>query len=346
MDSQDGAAASLRYHGGNLTAARRLFPDAPLPWIDLSTGINPVPYPVGRISQIAWTRLPDVAALEHTARVAYHAGPRTDAVAAPGTQALIQWLPRIFSAKNVGILDFTYGEHAVCWRAAGAEVVTVATLTDLAAFEVGVVVNPNNPDGRVCSPGAMADVAAVLARRGGRLIVDEAFMDLQGHDHSLIPDLPPATVVLRSFGKTYGMAGLRLGFALGSPEDCARLRTALGPWAISGPAIEIGQRALTDHAWLAPAKARLRDDAERLDRTLESAKLAVVGGTALFRLVRHRHAADWFKTLCAAGILTRPFQEQPEWLRFGIPPAPEAWTRLEAALAKAVDNVGSCAFGG
>jgi cobalamin biosynthetic protein CobC len=191
----------------------------------------------------------------------------------------------------------------------------------------------------------LADVATALARRGGRLIVDEAFMDLHGLQDSLVPHLPTGALVLRSFGKTYGLAGLRLGFALGSPEDCARLRTALGPWAISGPAIEIGQRALTDDAWLVRAQRRLRDEADRLDRMLQSAGLAIVGGTALFRLVRHKHAAWWFEALCAAGILTRPLREQPEWLRFGIPHGPKAWTRLEAALITAVGNGGSCATG-
>jgi cobalamin biosynthetic protein CobC len=336
MDSQDGAADSLRYHGGDLDAARRLFPHAALPWIDLSTGINPVPYPVGEIPQTAWTRLPDATPLEFAARSAYHAGQGIGAVAAPGTQALIQWLPRIFPARRVGILGFTYSEHAACWRAAGAEVVTVTTLTDLAAFDVGGVVNPNNPDGFVYAPEALADLAASLVRRGGRLIVDEAFMDLLGPRHSLIPNLPAGAMVLRSVGKSYGLAGLRLGFALGSSEDCARLRAALGPWAVSGPAIEIGQRVLADTPWLIRAKARLRDEADRLDRMLRSAGLAVVGGTALFRLARHKHAADWFKALCAAGILTRPFQEQPEWLRFAIPHAPEAWARLEAELVTRV----------
>jgi cobalamin biosynthetic protein CobC len=345
MDSRDGAAASLRYHGGNLDAARRLFPDAPLPWIDLSTGINPVPYPVGEIGQDAWTRLPDVTELERTARAAYHAGQDTDAVAAPGTQALIQWLPRLFPVRRVGILGFTYGEHAICWGAAGAEVVTVGTLADLAAFDVGVVVNPNNPDGRLCAPLELADVATVLAERGGRLIVDEAFMDLHGYQHSLVPNLPAGSLVLRSFGKAYGLAGVRLGFALGSPEDCGRLRVALGPWAVSGPAIDIAQRALADEPWLVWTRARLREDAGRLDGMLQSAGLTIVGGTALFRLVRHQHAGGWFKALCAAGILTRPFREQAEWLRFGIPHAPEAWRRLEAALVTVVGNGDSRAIG-
>ncbi len=290
-------------------------------------------YPTGDVTQDVWGRLPNAAPLEHAARSAYGAGKGIHAVAAPGTQALIQWLPRLFPVRRVGILDFTYGEHAACWQASGAEVVTVAKLADLAAFDVGVVVNPNNPDGRLCPPGALADTAEALAGRGGRLIVDEAFMDLQDRQDSLVWNLPAGAIVLRSFGKTYGLAGLRLGFALGAADDCARLRAALGPWAVSGPAIEIGQRALADTGWLTRTRRRLRDEADRLDRTLGAAGLAIIGGTSLFRLARHENAAAWFTTLCAAGILTRPFRQHPEWLRFGIPHATGAWMRLEAALA-------------
>jgi len=330
-------ARDLRYHGGNINAARRLFPDAPEPWIDLSTGINPVPYPVGAFNPAVWSRLPepaDLAALESAARVAYGATPAMGMVAAPGTQALIQWLPRLFPARRVGVLGFTYQEHATCWRDAGAEVIVVTYLAELAACDIGIVVNPNNPDGRLVSPGDLADVAAVLARRRGRLIVDEAFIDLMAPGSSLIPRAPAAgAIVLRSFGKTYGLAGLRLGFAAGSPADCALLRQALGPWAVSGPAIDIGCRALADEAWRAETAARLHTETTRLDRLLTRAGFDVAGGTPLFRLARHEQAAPAFEQLCRAGILTRPFQAKPHWLRFGLPHRPADWQRLELALS-------------
>jgi cobalamin biosynthetic protein CobC len=332
------APHALRYHGGNINAARSLFPDAPEPWIDLSTGINPVPYPIGTIAPSTWSRLPepgDLAALEATARVAYGAPPEAGLVAAPGTQALIQWLPRIFPARHVGVLGFTYQEHEACWRAAGADITTVATLSDLAAFDVGVVVNPNNPDGQLHAPDAMAETARILAERDGRLIVDEAFMDVVGRQSSLVPHLPTTgAIVLRSFGKAYGLAGIRLGFAAASPEDCMRLRAAIGPWAVSGPAIEIGRRALIDDRWLTEAVGRLHGEADRLDRLLRSAGFNIVGGTALFRLACHENAAAWFEILCRTGILTRPYQANPTWLRFGIPHAQAEWERLERVLRK------------
>ena len=329
-------ARDLRHHGGNINAARRQYPQAPLPWIDLSTGINPVPYPVGPIPQAAWTRLPepaDLAALEAAARAAYAAPNSAGIVAAAGTQALIQWLPRIFPARRVGVLGLTYGEHETCWRAAGAGVTIVPALSDLAVFDAAVVVNPNNPDGRLHAPDALAALAATLAQRGGRLVVDESFMDVAGPSASLVPHLPvPNTIVLRSFGKTYGLAGIRLGFAVAAPETTAQLRAAMGPWAVSGPAIEIARQALADNNWLTETIKRLSQEASRLDRLLESAGFDIVGGTALFRLARHDHAPRWFDRLCQAGILTRPYGSQPQWLRLGIPHEPGEWARLQAVL--------------
>lgn len=329
-------ARDLRYHGGNINAARRLFPDAPEPWIDLSTGINPVPYPIGGLSPSAWSRLPepaDLAALEAAAGAAYGAGSATYIVAAPGTQALIQWLPRLFPARRVGVLGFTYQEHATCWRDAGAEVATVHAAADLVNFDIAIVVNPNNPDGRTVAPAGLAEVGAVLARRGGRLIVDEAFMDLMEPGASMVPRIPaPGVIVLRSFGKTYGLAGVRLGFAIGSADDCMLLRRAIGPWAVSGPAIAIGRQALADHTWRVRTAVRLRDDADRLDRLLRRGGFEAAGGTILFRLARHSDIPAAFEHLCRAGLLTRPFEAKPDWLRFGIPHAPMEWQRLEEAL--------------
>jgi cobalamin biosynthetic protein CobC len=339
MDSQQAAsddANELRYHGGNINAARRLFPHAPEPWIDLSTGLNLAPYPVDGIASSAWVRLPEpaeIAALEAVAGAAYGANPSAGIVAASGAQALIQWLPRLFPARRVGVLGMTYGEHEACWRAAGAAVTVVAALSDLAGFDAGVVVNPNNPDGRLSARDDLTKVAADLFRRGGRLIVDEAFMDVMGRQSSLVPLLPVAgAMVLRSFGKVYGLAGLRLGFAAGAPDDCALLRGAIGPWAVSGPAIEIGRRALADDAWLTRTIDRLRQEAVRLKELLQAAGFEIVGGTPLYLLVRHEHASTRFDRLCRAGILARPFQDDSSWLRFGIPQAPAAWARLETAL--------------
>ena len=315
------------YHGGDLAAARLAYPDAPHPWLDLSTGINPVPYPVPPLPPEAWTALPApaaVASLEAVAARAYGTTPQR-VVAAPGTQALIGWLPRLVAARRVGILGFTYAEHARVWREAGASVETAAHLDGLAGCDVAIVVNPNNPDGRLVAP---ADLAS-LAGRVGLLVVDEAFADTMPAGASLAPSLPANAVVLRSFGKIYGLAGLRLGFAVARDLE-AEIRRALGPWAVGGPALAIGGAALSDRAWLAQTRARLSRDAARLDTLLERQGMRILGGTPLFRLVEGEET--WFERLARSGVLTRPFAGNPGRLRFGLPGADAAWARLDRAL--------------
>lgn len=328
------------WHGGDLAKARALFPEAPEPWIDLSTGINPIPYPLPELPLSLWQRLPgadDEAALLAAARAAYRVPAEAGLVAAPGTQILIDLLPRVLpalvTAGPVAVLGPTYAEHALAWREAGAEVVEPRMLADAAEAATVVVVNPNNPDGRSLAPSDLAALAARCAVRGGMLIVDEAFMDFTP-EASLLPALPPATIVLRSFGKTYGLAGVRLGFAIGEAAAMAGLRAAMGPWAVAGPALAIGARALADATWLREARAARLADAERLDALL-SPRGRIVGGTALFRLLATPEAPSLFAHLGRHGLYVRRFRNEATWLRFGLPGDAAAWARLEAALSSA-----------
>ncbi len=326
------------YHGGDIAAARRAFPGAPEPWLDLSTGVNPNPYPLPPLDREAWTRLPDRAALgrlEEAAAARYGAPDGVAVVAAPGAQALIQILPRLLPAATVGIFGFTYAEYEQVWRAAGVEVACVETLDELAAFDVAVVVNPNNPDGRIVAPDDLVAIAGALGRRDGALVVDEAFIDAAPAGASLAPRLPDSAIVLRSFGKIYGLAGLRLGFAVAGPRHAAKLRSLLGPWAVSGPAIEVGAAALADEAWLAATIADLSARAAALDRLLVRCGLTIVGGAPLFRLAAHAEAQTLFDQLGRRGVLVRRFPARPNWLRFGLPGDEAAFARLDAALASA-----------
>ena len=327
-------------HGGQLGAFRRLFPDAPTPILDLSTGINPYPYEVPKLAEDHLTRLPEpeaLAALEAAAARAYGLA-AGEAVAAPGSQALIGLLPRLLPRAEVAVLAPTYAEHAFAWRQAGHRVREVASLREAQAAEIVVLCNPNNPDGRVITAADLGAFAAPLAARGGLLVVDEAFADFAPDGVSVVPRLPArGVIVLRSFGKASGLAGLRLGFALAPADLASRLRAALGPWPVSGAAITIGAAMLDDAAWRAAMAARLTEDATRLDTALAAAGLAPRGGTALFRLVESEDAAAVFARLGAAGILVRRFPAHPRWLRFGLPGA--ALPRLITALAGIRKNV-------
>jgi cobalamin biosynthetic protein CobC len=322
-------------HGGDLDELRRLFPGAPKPFIDLSTGINPFAYPIPALTPAVFARLPEPAALDAlraAAAVRYGAPSPAHVVAAPGTQILLSALAALRPPGRAAILGPTYAEHARAAALAGHAVRDVRAIDDLAAADLAVTVNPNNPDGRVTGRATLLALARALADRGGLLVVDEAFMDVGPREASLAGEVGSNIVVLRSFGKFFGLAGLRLGFALASPDIAARLAAALGPWAVSGPALAIGAAALADHAWSAAMGGRLAAEAGRLDQLLAGAGLAVIGGTSLFRLVSSPAAGTWFVRLGRAGILVRRFAEQPAWLRFGLPPDETSWQRLGAAL--------------
>jgi cobalamin biosynthetic protein CobC len=335
MVSRMGAASLL--HGGDLGAARQLFPDAPEPFIDLSTGINPHSYPLPQLSSEIFARLPEPAALARltaAAARAYGAPSPLNVVAAPGTQILLPLVAGLVPSGRAAVLGPTYAEHLRVAALVGHGAKEVTDIGQLADADLAVVVNPNNPDGRIVGKDVLLALADRLRHRGGLLVVDEAFMDVGPAGASLGGEVARGNiVVLRSFGKFFGLAGLRLGFALAATEMAARLSATLGPWAVAGPAIAIGEAALADVSWAEGTRERLDRDARQLDAILSGAGLEVVGGTSLFRLTRTPAANELFHHLGRAGIFVRAFAEQPTWLRFGLPPDEPAWTRVRAALA-------------
>jgi cobalamin biosynthesis protein CobC len=329
-------AAEITDHGGSLGRARRLFPQAPEPWVDLSTGINPHSYPLFDLPATALSRLPEparVRELDGIAAAAYGAPSALNIVSAPGTQIL---LPRVASLVAPGralVLGPTYAEHA---RAAAIADHTVAEVGDFGALadaDLAIVVNPNNPDGRVVTRENLLELARVLHSRGGLLVVDEAFMDVGPREQSVAGDVGQGGfVVLKSFGKFFGLAGLRLGFAIAAAPVARRLEAELGPWAVAGLALEYGVRALGDHAWQDEMRERLRSGMARLDALLSRSDIPVRGGTPLFRYLEIPHAADLFDLLGEQGILVRNFAWSSTALRIGLPGGEAQWARLERAL--------------
>ena len=320
-----------------MAAARRLFPGAPEPFIDLSTGINPHSYPLPALPTEIFARLPDrtsIRGLSASAAQAYGAPSVDHVAAAPGTQILLPHVAALVPPGRAAILRTTYAEHARAAALAGHRAADVSDLEQLRQADLAIVVNPNNPDGRVIDKAILLSIADDLRQRGGVLIVDESFADVMPQV-SLAGEVERDNiVVLRSFGKFYGLAGLRLGFALAAPHVINRIEAVLGPWAVAGPAIEIGRTALADNKWRQRTLDCLAADAKRLDGLLTAAGLAIIGGTSLYRLAQPRDTGELFNRLGRAGILVRRFAEKPNWLRFGLPGDDIAWRRLTDALAR------------
>ncbi|WP_199914472.1 threonine-phosphate decarboxylase CobD [Aminobacter sp. MSH1] len=323
-------------HGGSLERARALFSGAPEPFVDLSTGINPNSYPLFELPATALSRLPEPGRARDLAAVAataYGAPSAANVVPAPGTQIL---LPRIASLVPPGrafVLGPTYQEHARAAAIAGHHVAETSDFGKLFDADLAVVVNPNNPDGRVVLRSDLLELAASLRARGGLLVVDEAFMDVGPQAQSLAGDVEQGgIVVLRSFGKFYGLAGIRLGFALAHLDIAARLEEELGPWSVAVPSLEYGIKALSDTDWQREMRTTLAHAAHRLDQTFARAGVIVTGGTSLFRHVDIPDAAGLFKALGREGILVRSFADRPTQLRCGLPGHEVEWRRLDVAL--------------
>lgn len=320
----------MRDHGGNLDQARARFGGAAAEWIDLSTGINRVCWPVPALPPDCWTALPQAGRqgdLIEAARAAY--GTQAPVLPVAGAQAAIQMLPQILPRGSARVLAPTYNEHAACLRAAGWQVTEVATPDALAGADLAVVVNPNNPDGRCHAPGALR----ALAGQVGRLVVDESFCDARP-DLSVAPWAGEAgLVVLRSFGKFYGLAGLRLGFVLADGALLAGMAARLGPWAVSGPAQVIGAQALRDRDWQAATVARLRQETLQLDALAARRGWTLAGGCELFRLYHTPDAAAAQDHLARARIWSRIFPWSSDLIRLGLPGGGAEWARLAAALA-------------
>lgn len=308
--------SGLRDHGGGLDAAIADYGGARRDWIDLSTGINPNPYPVTDLDAGAWTALPDRGAMDRlcdAARRFWRVPDDAVILAAPGASALIARMPALWPAGRVRIDTPTYNEHRAAFEAQGWSV-------NASAPDIRVVVHPNNPTGTYWDGSEPAAIT----------IVDESFCDI-APDRSHVSRTTETTIVLKSFGKFWGLAGLRLGFAIGPPDLMHRLGELLGPWAVAGPALEIGARALADQDWTESTRTRLEIDADRLDGLLTRAGASLVGGTPLFRLYEVDDARAWQDRLARAQLWSRVFPYSNTWLRLGLPPD-HGWSRIRGAL--------------
>jgi cobalamin biosynthetic protein CobC len=320
-------------HGGRLRFSAQQY-DIPLSdWIDLSTGINPAVYPVPAIDPACWNRLPEDDDGLEAAAAAYYGNERL--LALPGSQAAIQALPALFKPQVVACVAPLYEEHPQAWERAGHKLRRLPTLARaLAAATPAVLLcNPNNPTATALPRSVLLDAADQLGRRGGTLIVDEAFADAEPENAIAAlagGDDAPNLIVLRSLGKFFGLAGARVGFVFGASGYLDRLREMLGPWPVSHPSRAVARHALTDTAWQAAARHDLAAQSRRLAEI--PAPLGEVGRTALFCTLHTPHVEALFAHLARQAILTRRF-DQHGLLRFGLPGSERDWQRLAAAVA-------------
>ncbi|MDY0205700.1 MAG: threonine-phosphate decarboxylase CobD [Pseudomonas sp.] len=326
-------------HGGRLNEAAQHWGIPRDQWLDLSTGINPVGWPVPQIPAQIWQRLPEEDdGLSDIIRHWSSAPATADCEPIAGSQAAIMALPRLRQPCRVGIPVIGYREHEYSWRQAGHDIVSITaahTSHDderwLDQLDVLVWINPNNPTGELIPPTTLLRWHQRLQQRGGWLVVDEAFMDATPELSLCAYAGLPGLIILRSLGKFYGLAGIRAGAVLTEPSIVQSLRQLLGPWSLSGPSRYVMAQALLDTTWQEQTRIRLQRDTQRLAAILQAAGLSLLGGTVLFQTVRTDAPIELAEQLAAQGILVRIF-EQPGMLRFGLAADEQQWQRLETAL--------------
>ncbi|PUA18020.1 threonine-phosphate decarboxylase CobD [Glaciimonas sp. PCH181] len=322
-------------HGGNLSAAINRFDGANglrSAWLDISTGINPRSYPVPALAADAWHRLPEEHAGLAAAAAHYYGAPAMLPVA--GTQAAIQALPCLRPSSCVVVAAPAYAEHAHCWARAGHAVREIAyadLATTVADCDVMVVCNPNNPTGAIVAADVLLTWAAQLAARGGWLIVDEAFADTSPQLSIAAATAQPGLIVLRSVGKFFGLAGLRLGFVAAEKTLLSRLAEYLGPWSVSGPAQAIGYAALSDVVWQQNMRQQLQQQGQRL-QTLLAQNAIESSGCALFQWWPEPRAEAFHQHMAERAIWVRLFTRGAGGIRLGLPPDEAGWQRLTVAL--------------
>lgn len=330
------------FHGGGLSAAMAAYGGTATDWLDLSTGINPEMADLPDMPARVWNRLPDAdldlslreAARDWYAGAAVATGSNALPLAVPGTQALIQLLPkRMPAGRPVAILSPTYGEYAHCFRRAGIMVEEIGEFDRLRPDHgAAIVVNPNNPTGRAFQREELIAVAERLRAQGAHLHVDEAFGDMRGEfSIAAYAAATEGVTASRSFGKFFGLAGLRLGFVFAVPATLEAIAADLGPWPVSGPALFVANHLLRrDNRAFA---ARITERAGALQAVLTEHGLEIIGGTDLFKLVRHAAAAKLYEHLARSHILVRRFDYAGDWLRIGLTPDEQGDRRLAEAIA-------------
>jgi cobalamin biosynthetic protein CobC len=323
---------TLLEHGGRLREAANRYGIPLTDWLDLSTGINPNGWQVPSLPTQCWQRLPeDDDALLPNARLYYQ---NSSLLAVAGSQAAIQLLPTLRPPSRVGVIHPAYAEHAAGWQNAGHQLRILAidhVDAELDILDVLIIINPNNPTGKLWEPAQLLDWHRKLSERGGWLIVDEAFIDnMPEYSLSALP-VQKELIILRSVGKFFGLAGIRCGFIIAEQTLLSAIAEKLGPWTISHPARYVTALALADRAWQQATILSLNQQGQRLVTLLTEQGWNAQGTSALFQWLAHPQAEKLHTLLAKQGIFTRLFK-RPDSLRFGLPGHEVDWQRLQQAL--------------
>lgn len=314
---------------------QQVFPSAPTPWLDLSTGINPWPYPLSNIEISDLHHLPTKRSFENCrdSMSAAFLCPADTILPTPGSEILIRLLPTILQPNTIAILSPSYSDHANAWQRAGFSVIETGNpINHLENVDCIVVCNPNNPDGRTFNFETLTTLHSAMRKRNGWLIIDEAYNDLYPHLSFTSQAGSNNLIILKSVGKFYGLAGLRLGALIAPPPVLNAMSDRLGVWSISDLVLNVGAEVYQNSKWKLQTRNRLKEASQRLNTLLSQSGLTIAGSTDLFSFVSTPNSHDLWEHLADNGIYTRRFAWSKTHLRIGIPPSEQAEIRLMNTL--------------
>ena len=324
------------HHGGNLDFAIKRYNIPKEQWIDLSTGISPWAYPITDLPDNVWQELPPSNNELITIAATYYGVNPGSITATPGSQLAIRLIPQLFEPANVAIPSLGYKEHAISWQTANHQTINYNNTTELIELisnklvQHVVLINPNNPSGEKID---LDTLKKIIPQVDGACIIDEAFVDFYDTDEInsatklLCQNESDNLIILRSVGKFFGLAGIRLGFAIGSHPELLTLRALLDPWSISHVSQTIGIQALQDSPWQQQQRNKIKQQQDAfqivLDDLLNShLKHFSMTETGLFNSVfaEKSKLKELHHQLAKQAIWTRlgNKNDQPSWLRFGL----------------------------
>lgn len=305
-------------HGGNIDKAISIYGGKVNDWIDLSTGINPDCYPIPKFSNTDWRNLPTLTEIEKLeSLIKSEFNTFSSVMLTPGSQIAISLLPTLLKKQIVGIIEPTYSDYFESFENAGFKVCSCSNIQELLKSKIAIIVNPNNPDGKNYD---IKDLL-LLSEKVNLLIVDESFIEAS-NTSSIISYIKQKTnniIVIKSFGKLYGLAGLRLGFVFSGEGFISKFKKIFSFWPVSKVSIKIASRAIKDKKWMINTQIKLKKKTIILDEIMKSINFKLIGGTNLFRLYSTPNSISSHRFLAKKFIWSRIFSYSRKWLRLGIP---------------------------
>ena len=315
-------------HGGDIELAVKKYGGARENWIDLSTGINGASYPWQQNIGVELRNLPSnklLVNLEEAASTAYKVAENTETAAVSGAQQIINLLPICLKSYNsVAILGPTYNEYEKTFKNSGIKTQTVSQVSGLSSSDIAIIVNPNNPTGKVIADETLDE----LSKKVRILIIDESFKMFSSRRTQKFNNI----IQINSLGKFFGLAGVRLGFVSGPSDFIKTVKAILGPWPVSTLAAEIGIVALNDKVWISEMEKKLVTESNTLYEACSSKNWELIGKTSLFHTYATSSCLEVEKQFAAHGVWIRTFDYSTTWVRLGIPTSENEWTRVKRAL--------------